>query len=316
MFTMKKTLGIVIAIFNYENLSNLKAVLNSIDQQNIDNITVVSDYSKSKSKKIEKICKDSTNTKYLFNKSHSNEGNLSLAKNYGAKFLDTKYIYFTDADIIFHDNKYFEKILKINKSQSKPVLARPRMHRIYEDKMEFKKDFIVNKNKIDYTSLSNGSVFKYDSYSKSFKKLETTKTKINGNEYTCSRKRLEKLKSLKDSNELIWKATFHAGALFCEKKLFDKVGGFSQIYSRWGCEDDDILHKLKSINEVTILNKKYPDLKVLHIDHELPYKKTLEENKRKKKKRKNSFIDNLLGRNKIKKAIAKDRKNYKNLKLN
>ena len=52
---------------------------------------------------------------------------------------------------------------------------------------------------------------------------------------------------------------------------FEKIGGFSLDYYNWGNEDEDIIWKFLSRNDVVYLSETYPQLSVLHLEHPRTY---------------------------------------------
>jgi hypothetical protein len=71
--------------------------------------------------------------------------------------------------------------------------------------------------------------------------------------------------------ELRWRSVFHWGGLLVRRDTFNDVGGYSADYVGWGCEDDDLLVKLRSRVPVTVGWRADTSLRCLHFEHGRPY---------------------------------------------
>ena len=60
---------------------------------------------------------------------------------------------------------------------------------------------------------------------------------------------------------------YHWGGILVERKLFDNVGGYCTRYSGWGCEDDDLIAKLKGRIPVLRAWRGARGLACLHFEH-------------------------------------------------
>jgi hypothetical protein len=69
---------------------------------------------------------------------------------------------------------------------------------------------------------------------------------------------------------------FHWGGLLLERGMFIELGGYSQGYYGWGCEDDDLLFKLAARYGVVRGWQVNAGLSCLHFDHPYPYRGTPE----------------------------------------
>jgi hypothetical protein len=69
---------------------------------------------------------------------------------------------------------------------------------------------------------------------------------------------------------------FHWGGLLLERRLFIDLGGYSQRYYGWGCEDDDLLFKVADRYCIVRGWQVDTSLSCLHFDHPYPYRGTPE----------------------------------------
>jgi hypothetical protein len=71
--------------------------------------------------------------------------------------------------------------------------------------------------------------------------------------------------------ELRWRPAFHWGAMLIERATFDQLGGYCEQYVGWGCEDDDLLAKVRATAPLTIAWRVEETLRCLHFEHARPY---------------------------------------------
>ncbi|GIJ51919.1 hypothetical protein Val02_88050 [Virgisporangium aliadipatigenens] len=71
--------------------------------------------------------------------------------------------------------------------------------------------------------------------------------------------------------QLRWRAAFHWGSMLLRREVFDAVGGYYDGYRGWGCEDDDLLAKVRAVTSVVTAWRAEPALRCLHFEHDGPY---------------------------------------------
>ena len=152
-------ISVIIGVYNYKHFTNLYSVLDSItNQKNVKEI-IISDNSKTETANIKKICKR-FGVKYIFAKISPTGGNIGLSRNMAAKMAKGKFLYFTDADVILYDKRYFIKLLNIINKNQKYILMQPSMYRVKRGKEKLKSDFIQYKTKINF-NFDGGCFYNY-----------------------------------------------------------------------------------------------------------------------------------------------------------
>ena len=208
-------ISVIIGVYNYKHFTNLYSVLDSItNQKNVKEI-IISDNSKTETANIKKICKR-FGVKYIFAKISPTGGNIGLSRNMAAKMAKGKFLYFTDADVILYDKRYFIKLLNIINKNQKYILMQPSMYRVKRGKEKLKSDFIQYKTKINF-NFDGGCFYNYKNLN--FIPVKEKEKIIKGEECVCTLRELKKVqgKNIEKMEELIWRPNFHWGVFYAEK---------------------------------------------------------------------------------------------------
>ncbi|MCM1295763.1 MAG: glycosyltransferase [Muribaculaceae bacterium] len=282
--------SIVISVYNYRYPDNLKAVLKSIAHQTVSHEVILVEQS-SQPSSIYKELAGEYRIKYIHTYSESKQNqelyNLGRVRNVGACVASGEYLYFTDADILFLNNKYLDELIRVSKSWG-ANLYRPSMYRLLErSRVEFINDYM---NDIEI-SIDDGKMFCIAVYNQTEHKIEISPDDeiidiINGQYHVCSKKDYNRVKNNKEFHsdkieEFIWVPTFHYGGTLIKKCDFWRIGGYCEQYYNWGLEDEDIHWKMKTLTKSKEIYNVCSSLKMLHFEHKknmnnLIYKKNRE----------------------------------------
>jgi hypothetical protein len=203
------------------------------------------------------------------NLSDFNPGNI---RNNAINQARGEFIYTNDADIVFLDSYYLARSIKeVSKSPDR-VFYRPFMRRLPIDEFpEFEKRFRLDGIEStaasldlsqDYIATVNGKqrkirTFEKESiYHKTFTAFEEDFQKYIGDEKNKGRE------------PVFWNENRHCGGNLFRKEHFLAVGGYSEDFINWGCEDSDLQWKFREIYTLQF----FPDdLEVMHLDHPKGY---------------------------------------------
>lgn len=272
--------SMVISVYNYRYPDNLKAVLKSIAHQTVSHEVILVEQS-SQPSSIYKELAGEYRIKYIHTYSESKQNqelyNLGRVRNVGASVASGEYLYFTDADILFLNNKYLDELIRVSKSWG-ANLYRPSMYRLLErSRVEFINDYM---NDIEI-SIDDGKMFCIAVYNQTEHKIEISPDDeiidiINGQYHVCSKKDYNRVKNNKEFHsdkieEFIWVPTFHYGGTLIKKCDFWRIGGYCEQYYNWGLEDEDIHWKLKETTGLLYMYDTFSEEKLIHLEHERNY---------------------------------------------
>ncbi len=183
-----------------------------------------------------------------------------------------EYLYTNDADIVFLDSSYLAKSLEAISKFPEEAFYRPFMRRLPLDEFnEFEKR--ITKKGIeetiasldlsqDYLATVNGKkrkirVFEKKSiYPKTFTAFEDDFQTYIGDE------------SFQGREPMFWNENRHCGGNLIRMKHFKNLGGYSEEFVNWGCEDSDLQWKLNEIYDLGFFPESF---EVLHLDHPKSY---------------------------------------------
>jgi len=204
-----------------------------------------------------------------FDLSDFNPGNV---RNEAIALATGEFVYTTDADIVFLDRHYFAKSLDVLLGSKGVILQRPHMRRfpLNEFNELERRAKLVGIDKAlnsldlsqDYIATVDGvprkvRIFEKDSiYSKTFTAFEEDFQKYVGDE------------SNKGKEPMFWNENRHCGGNLFRMKQFRKVGGYSEEFINWGCEDSDLQWKFSEAFDLQFFPE---ELEVLHLDHPKGY---------------------------------------------
>lgn len=264
-------LSVVIPIYGMFDLARARVcVLSMLSQKDVDHEVIVSEQGENRR------FPDIQGVKYIFNYhkprkdlSDFNSGNV---RNTAVAQAIGDYLYTNDADVVFLDSHYLAKALEeIAKSPAR-AFYRPLMRRLHVDEFsEFERR--VNENGIkgaifsldlsqDYIATVSGAprkvrVFEKESiYPKTFTAFEEDFQTYVGDE------------SNKGKEPMFWNENRHCGGNLFRMKQFREIGGYSEEFINWGCEDSDLQWKFSGAFDLQFFPE---ELEVLHLDHPKSY---------------------------------------------
>jgi len=201
--------------------------------------------------------------------SDCNPGNV---RNKAVAFAAGEFVYTNDADVVFLEPHYLAKSVEAIKNNPDRILYRPFMRRLPLDEFsEFERRVqeegvskaVSTLNLFqEYIATLNGKprkirVFKKDSiYPKTFTAFEEDFQNYVGDEKN------------KGSEPKFWNENRHCGGNLFRMEQFRNVGGYSEEFINWGCEDSDLQWKFREVYDLQF----FPEgLEVMHLDHPKGY---------------------------------------------
>jgi len=236
-------------------------------------------------------------------KSNKFKNNIGFYRNIGAILSEGEYLYFTDEDVIIYNHDYLKFLKKLSKENGESVLIWPKMYRLDKGIDQFCKDFILGK---EFNFFFDNNQCMYGYRNCNFYKIPVLKGIFDRIPHVCKPEDYEILNksNFEELEELVWKPSIHWGGIFCRKRHFESVGGFSIDYFNWGCEDDDLIWKFSNMYNIIHLFEKFPKLSVLHLEHPRRYWNYYKNNLQIFEDRKRKGINYI---------ISEDKKKYENV---
>ncbi len=219
---------------------------------------------------------DISGVKHIFNY-HKPQKDLSnfnpgKVRNLAAKEAKGEFIYTKDADVLFLDNYHLAKSIELISRFPNQVFYRPLMRRFPLDEFD---QFKASIDKIglektinsldlsqDYIATLSGKIrkiriFKKESiYPKIFTAFEEDFQTYIGNS------------SFKGCEPMFWNENRQCGINLVRMEHFENVGGYSESFINWGCEDSDLQWKLSESYDLRFFPENF---EVLHLDHPKGY---------------------------------------------
>lgn len=267
--------SVIISIYNNKkiNLEILQAVIGSFLEQSVETEIIISEQNKIANKNIIKLC-DKLKIKYIHSKPNSDglslKYNIGGIRNIGALNANSKYLYFTDADIILTNPQYFETLINYVKKHKNTFLIRPSFKRLAKNAVipfvnDYNKKVSVNFNETNpfcYSTYNNinCTIEAYSNY-ECFRLIDNiTYVSLNNTKTICN--------EFNSNFYNDWKSTVHYGAVFCELSQFKKVQGYSELYNNWGFEDIDFQWKLSNNFNCRLIDSLILKCSLLHLEHD------------------------------------------------
>jgi len=226
--------------------------------------------------------------------------------NNGIRLANGEFVYISDADILFQNPNYLEKLIQEYLYHCSP-LKRPPMRRL------FLQDFEWFYSQVSLGGLEN-TIALLDTSQKYIVKPKNTKRAIrifpkfeNGRQkiFIASENNFQEYISSKENKGLeprYFSQDRHCGAVFARTNDIIDVGGYHEGFISWGVWDADLQWKLE--NQIGMKLIPYKDeFIVIHLDHEKRHfsKSKWEHDKELQKKRRTRGV---------KECIVKDREVY------
>ena len=296
---MPKGISVVIPIYGNFDIQRILICIDSIkEQKEVDVEIVISEQGENRR------FPDIEGVKYIFSfhkpKENLSDFNPGKIRNLAIMNSTKEYIYTLDADIVFPDQNFLKKLLKILKKNKNKILYRPFMRRLPLDNFnEFNnwnkllgfrkaiKKLIVDQKFLVKTSQEYRKLKIFEKISKEAGYKKTFTSLIEDYEKYVK----ERLGSENNLNfwPVYWNENRHCGSNFFSREQFLNVGGYCERFINWGCEDSDLQWKFRELYELEFFPE---DLEVIHLDHPKDYvsPKMWKLNEKKSAKRKEKGI--------------------------
>jgi hypothetical protein len=183
-----------------------------------------------------------------------------------------EYLYTNDADVVFLDSYHLAKSLEEISKFPETAFYRPFMRRLHLDEFdEFEERIAQNgiENAVasldlsqEYIATVNGEkrkirIFgKKSIYPKTFTAFEDDFQTYIGND------------SYQGREPLFWNENRHCGGNLVRMNHFINLGGYSEEFINWGCEDSDLQWKLSEVYNLEFFPESF---EVMHLDHPKGY---------------------------------------------
>ena len=259
---MNTDITVCISIYGSYDVRRLKASIMSLLKQDPQPNIIVSEQNTGPSD-----FADIPSVDHIFVQHTEEKYNPGEVRNRALKNSSTKYLYLTDADLLFPNRTYLQDLSVRSEDQT---LIHPPMRRIILPAAE---KFL---NEMD----RNGDV------AEEMKRLKTDREYIayydsppelkiidRQRKYTIDVKTFEKYKKsseLKGFEPTIFYDVSHIGGIFSTKEKLESVGGYSDAYLTWGYEDTDLQAKLATVGSVIPIPRERK-FEVWHLDHDKSY---------------------------------------------
>ncbi len=298
---MKVDVSVVIPIFGDFDLGRLSVVIDSVKaQEGIRAEIVVSE--QAFESRLD-VLKSKTRITHVLVSPEIKNGkpayNAGKARNVGMRVTCADYVYFNDADIVFHQKDFLSSLW--GEIKEGEILIRPAMRRMLVDEVA---DFLKLRADRGWEYAASKIRLNLEYLATLADNHEPLQTVIfNDRIFTSTAFVLKKYEadlSLRGNENLIWQRIVHCGAIFGKKADIESVGGYSCDYPVCVYEDSDLQWKLGEKFKVRQLgeNRLY---EVIHLDHAMPYRSKEHEvaNKVIFERRKKAGVKKAIGRDQI-----------------
>lgn len=162
--------------------------------------------------------------------------------------IKSSYVYVTDADVLPREESFLAQCLESARRSKAVALIKPALLRVYAPEAAFCAWYAGGDRR---RPLSKGPCLRVLRAGK----LEPMTAgefsrRVDGERLCCRWDDLQLLKAYagreNELKEFIMKPKVHWGGIFAQMNAIRRVGGYSETYRAWGCEDDDLHFKLGS----------------------------------------------------------------------
>jgi predicted glycosyltransferase involved in capsule biosynthesis len=302
---MNQNSGVSVVIPIYGDF-DIKRILVSIEsiksQKEVDIEIVVSEQG------IERRFPEIDQVKYIFTyhktSKEISDFNPGKVRNIAIMNSTKQYIYTIDADVVLSDPLFLKKSLDYLKKNPNLILYRPFMRRLPKDNFE---DFYNIFSSQKFTNALNNLIINQDFLVKTSPEYRELKIFEKISKEAGYKKTFTSL--MEDYNKYIeerlgsdtefnfwpvyWNENRHCGSNLFRIDQFLEVGGYSEQFINWGCEDSDLQWKFRENYNLQFFPE---ELEVIHLDHPKGYlsPKMWDENEKKSTIRKNIGIKDVI----------------------
>jgi len=195
--------------------------------------------------------------------------------NNGIKLATGDFTYISDADIIFPNNHYLERLVQESNLGNGTSLKRPPMKRLLIQDFDWLYSMTTSQGlnqslgELDFTEDYVVKPIGTNRVMRVFPKIENGKEKVfiaseaEFNEYISD-------ESNKGSEPRYFNQDRHCGAIFTPTEALVNVGGYHEGFISWGVWDADVQWKLGNETGMKLIPKE-GEFGVIHLDHEKGY---------------------------------------------
>jgi len=272
-------LSVVVPVYGQFDLARaIISVQSILSQQGIDYEIIVSEqgeYPRFPEIKFHKIKEVKYIFKYHKPKLDLSDFNPGNVRNEAIARATGEFAYTNDADIVFLQQDFLARCVNEIKAHSGRIFYRPFMRRLPIDKfsqfeklvqevgitktiqsLNLEQRYIATLDGID-SRIRKIKVFEKDStYHKTFTAFEEDFQDYINN------------KRNRGKEPMFWNENRHCGGNLFRIEQFKAVGGYSEDFINWGCEDSDLQWKFSQIYDLQFFPE---DLEVMHLDHTKDY---------------------------------------------
>ena len=195
--------------------------------------------------------------------------NIGRVRNLGIHLAHGRLIYCTDADVMPLNNDFLEQLCK--RYRPYHVYYRPFIYRILKKTIPALLSSKCKALRSGYRGRFCYAAYKHGEISP----VPEVRRTWFGWPWVC---RMDEYNAEKDRNfslNSIYQPAVHWGGTFIAKDALAKIGGFSEVYHGWGCEDNDLHFKLASLYQMEPIGKHLKGVSMIHFEHPRYHVKTL-----------------------------------------
>ncbi len=197
-------------------------------------------------------------------------------RNAGVSASTGQFVYFSDGDILYADPRFFAKLLAIATQHPDVVLIWPRQKhlaleaqehacRSYESRGRFEEGEVELLDEHTMRWVGAGSAGR-DSVPPRFRE-----TRLGNMRVVARQEALDRYhgagEAMRGYEPTFWLSLRGDGATLARRRHVEVVGGVSEAFLSWGCEDSDYQWKLSSLFHVISLAE-FPHIAMIHLEHE------------------------------------------------
>lgn len=270
---MAKTpeLSVVVPVYGQFDIAIAGVSIQSIlSQKGVDYEIIVSEQRESQK------FPETPGVKHIFNYhkpqqdlSDYNPGNV---RNKAIAFATGEFIYTNDADIVFIDPEYLSRAVQEIRADQSLVFYRPFMRRLPIDEFEEFENLIKQQgieSAISHIDLTQRYLATLKGKKREIRVFE--KESIYPKTFTAFEEDFQRYiadERNKGREPIFWNENRHCGGNLFRKSQFLEVGGYSEDFINWGCEDSDLQWKFSGAYKLCFFPA---DLEVMHLDHPKEY---------------------------------------------
>jgi len=194
--------------------------------------------------------------------------NAGRCRNRGASVATGSILFFLDADLVMLNREVFTATEELFTGPQAKFMAAPRVHRILQNALGGLESVVRER------SVRAAMRAKLSYLGNTFWGLPGTDYPVirichDGNIYYANKRQAAlfgKRREHYHGREVeVWKPERHCGTIAMPAGLFHDVGGYSEAFRQWGCEDTDLAQKAGSI-AVAVATTRL-DWKFAHLEH-------------------------------------------------